>query len=387
MVTEGTYLEALSVQEFNEYLQFSLENDPQLRQVWIIGEVSSLHDHPSGVFLTLSDPENPATLQCVIWRSQLGKLTQFPQKGEKVLVLGSIRLYGKRGEYKLNLYQCLAIGEGIQSLQSQQLRWRLQNEGLFDLSRKRPIPAFPAKIAVVTSPNAAAWGDICRTLSQRYPNLTLLLSPAVVQGEKAPSSIASAIQRVNKDGRANILLLARGGGSVEDLACFNDEKVVRAIAESEIPVVTGIGHERDESLADLVADIAFHTPTAAAEKIVPDYTQLVADYYQYRHQLDKALQDRLKFEKERLSSLKDRLKRQPEMSRTLIQATHRCQLLQEKLLSLDPEAVLKRGYAVIKQADGVILNSTDLINPDQELIIEFGQDKIKVKVLEISDFS
>ena len=193
----------------------------------------------------------------------------MPAVGEQIIVLGSIRLYPARGEYQLSVWQAIPAGVGLQALRFQQLKNRLTAEGLFDDERKQPLPTHPQTIAVVTSPTAAAWGDIQKTLKSRYPGLQVLFSPATVQGEQAPNSIAKAIQRVEKDGRAEVLILGRGGGAVEELACFNDERVVRAIAECSIPIITGIGHQRDESLADLAADASVHTPTAAAEIVVP----------------------------------------------------------------------------------------------------------------------
>jgi exodeoxyribonuclease VII large subunit len=374
---------ALSVAGLTAYVQDRLEGDRHLQQIWVIGEVSSLHDHPRGLFFTLSDPQGEAAIQCVVWNAQRSRLVGEPQRGEQFLVLGSLRLYAKRGEYKLTVFQVLAAGEGLQALRYQQLRSRLQAEGLFDLARKRSLPPHPQTIAVVTSESAAAWGDIQRTLSQRYPGLQVLLSPATVQGNQAANSIVLAIERVNRDGRAEVLILARGGGAVEDLSCFNDERVVRAIADSPIPVITGIGHQRDESLADLVADWSAHTPTAAAEIAVPDYRQLQAAHQQRIEALIGSLQGRLDREAERLAHLKTRLQRFPSTSRQLLQATARCQLLRQKLIALDPQAVLQRGYAVVRQADQTIVRSTEPLVPDQVLTVQLGRGVLSVKIMEI----
>lgn len=375
-------LEVISVAGLTDYIQSLLEDDRILQRVWVTGEVSSLQEHPKGLFFTLSDSD--AAIKCVVWGSQKLKLMEQPKRGEQIIVLGSLRVFGKRGEYQLTVVQCLATGEGLQALRYQQLRNRLQAEGLFDVSRKRAIPTHPEIVAVVTSSTAAAWGDIQRTLSQRYPGLTVLLSPAIVQGEEAPNSIVQAIERVNKDGRADVIILARGGGAVEDLSCFNDERVVRAIVESTIPIITGIGHQRDESLADLVADRYAHTPTAAAEIAVPSYTQLVLEHQQRVQHLINSLKNRLSEEFEQLEYLKTRLKRFPETSRQLIQATAKCHLLQQKLIALDPKAVLQRGYAVVRQ-DNQIIRSTEQVKPEQTLSIQLNQGSLKVKVVEITE--
>jgi exodeoxyribonuclease VII large subunit len=374
---------ALSIAGLTEYIQTLLEGDSHLRQVWVVGEVSSLKDHASGLYFTLSDSGGGATLQCVAWHNQRSKLVETPQLGVQLLVLGSIRLYAKRGEYKLTVFQSLAAGEGLQALRYQQLRSRLQAEGLFDSARKRPLPSHPQIIAVVTSPTAAAWGDIQRTLSYRYPGLHVLFAPAIVQGEQAPASIAAAIARVNQDSRAEVLILARGGGAVEDLSCFNDEGVVRAIVQSQIPVIAGIGHQRDESLADLAADFSAHTPTAAAEIAVPAHEQLRHEHRQRTMLLKQVLQQRLVQESDHLAQLRGQLERFPATSRQLLQATAHCQLLKQKLLALDPKSVLQRGYAAVRQADGKIVRSTANLVPEQELTIELGKGSLKVKITEI----
>ncbi|GFE67725.1 exodeoxyribonuclease VII large subunit [Chroococcus sp. FPU101] len=378
-------LEVISVAGLTDYIQSLLEDDRILQRVWVTGEVSSLQEHPKGLFFTLSDSD--AAIKCVVWGSQKLKLMEKPKRGEQIIVLGSLRVFGKRGEYQLTVVQCLATGEGLQALRYQQLRNRLQAEGLFDLERKRAIPTHPNIVAVVTSSTAAAWGDIQRTLSQRYPGLRVLFSPAIVQGEEAPNSIVQAIERVNRDGRADVIILARGGGAVEDLSCFNDERVVRAIVESTIPIITGIGHQRDESLADLVADYRAHTPTAAAEIAVPSYSQLVLEHQQRVQHLINSLKNRLSEEFEHLEYLKTRLKRFPQTSRQLIQATAKCHLLQQKLIALDPKAVLQRGYAVVRQENNQIIRSTEQVKPEQALSISLNQGTLKVKVVEIIEKS
>ncbi|GAB4201370.1 MAG: exodeoxyribonuclease VII large subunit [Coleofasciculaceae cyanobacterium] len=397
---------ALSVGGLTDYIQELLEQDEQLRQVWVIGEVSSASRHRSGVFFTLQDPDTKASIQCVVWTSQLSKLVQPPVAGEQVIILGSIRLYPQRGQYQLQTWQALPAGEGLQALRYRQLRNRLEAEGLFDPERKRLLPTHPQIIAVVTSPQAAAWGDIQRTLRRRYPGLRVLLSPAQVQGEQAPASIAQAIVRVERDGRAQLLILSRGGGASEDLACFNDERVVRAIADCSIPVLTGIGHQRDESLADLVADACAHTPTAAAELAVPELVALYAEHQQQQRALHNAVNQVLETSHNQLQHLKERLQRLPlkrqlhdeqkaiaskrqqlvqATSRRFQQATQHCQFLRQKLATLDPENVLKRGYAVVRMENGTIARKAANLVSGQELQIQLGEGQVKVKVTKILD--
>ncbi|MBC1216139.1 exodeoxyribonuclease VII large subunit [Trichormus variabilis ARAD] len=395
---------ALSVSGLTDYLRLLLEDDEQLRQVWVVGEVSSANHHRSGLFFTLQDPDGTAAIKCVVWNSQVPKLAQLPIAGEQLIVLGSIRLYPQRGEYQLSVWQAIPAGVGLQALRYQQLKNRLLAEGLFDPQRKRSLPIHPQTIAVVTSPTAAAWGDIQKTLKHRYPGLHVLFSPATVQGEQAPESIVKAIARVEKDGRAEVLILSRGGGAVEELACFNDERVVRAVAECSIPVVTGIGHQRDESLVDLAADVCVHTPTAAAEKVVPSLAELYNQHCQRVIALHQVLLHTQTSAENQLQTLRNRLQNlrldrhlqqeaqklnwqrqrlwQLTMGRSQ-QAKQHLELLRQKLSSLDPKAVLQRGYAVVKQENGAIARSADELAVGNELFIQLAQGEVKAKVIEV----
>ncbi|AKG20113.1 exodeoxyribonuclease VII large subunit [Calothrix sp. 336/3] len=392
--------QALSVNGVTEYIQSLLEEDRHLRQVWVIGEVSSANPHRSGLFFTLQDPEGGAIIKCVAWAGTLPKLGQMPQVGEQIIILGSIRLYPQRGEYQLQVWQSIPVGVGLQALRFQQLRNRLALEGLFDTDRKRPIPNHPQTISVVTSPTAAAWGDIQKTLKQRYPGIQVLFSPATVQGEQAADSIVRAIARVERDGRAEVLILARGGGAVEELACFNDERVVRSVATCNIPVVTGIGHQRDESLTDLVADMCAHTPTAAAELVVPSLGELYNQHRQRVIDLSLAMDGQLARADGQLQGLRSRIqrlglakqlqqesrlltwKRQQLLQVTqgrLQSASQYLQLLGEKISTLDPNNVLKRGYAVVRK-EGVVVRSPQDISVGEELLVQLGEGEIQVEV-------
>lgn len=396
----------VSVAGLTGYIQALLEQDDQLQMVWVVGEVSSANRHRSGLFFTLQDSGAKAAISCVVWNGQLAKLAQMPNPGEQAIILGSIRLYPQRGQYQLTVWQVLPAGEGLLALRTRQLRNRLEAEGLFAPERKRSLPIHPQIIAVVTSPSAAAWGDIQKTLKQRYPGLHVLFSPALVQGEQAPASIVAAIERVKRDGRAEVLILSRGGGAVEELTCFNDERVVRAVADCSIPVITGIGHQRDESLTDLVADACVHTPTAAAEQVVPALTDLYTQHRQRVKILNEVVNHRLEVAQDQLHGLRNQLQQmrldrqiQQEIQllhwkrQTLLQATTRrsqqalqhCQLLQQKLATLDPRSVLKRGYAVVRQENGEIARSATELQAGQNLSIQLAQGQVKVKITEVID--
>ncbi|NEQ30191.1 MAG: exodeoxyribonuclease VII large subunit [Leptolyngbya sp. SIO4C5] len=401
-------LTAISVAGLTDYIQTLLEQDYQLRQIWVVGEVTNLRHHASGLFLTLQDPQTAATIRCVIWRSQLPRLAALPAEGTLMTLLGQIRLYPQRGSYQLVVWQSIPVGEGLNALRYRQLRDRLQLEGLFDAERKRPLPAHPQTIGVVTSAQAAAWGDIQRTLRQRYPGLHVLLSPTLVQGTAAPTAIARALAKLSVDGRAEVIILARGGGSAEDLACFNDERVVRAIATCPVPVVTGIGHERDESLADLVADRAAHTPTAAATVAVPSLSDLLAAHRDRTLALTQALQNKLALAWDDYAASLNQLRRlqlgqqmQQQMqqqqwqqqrlkaaiAQRLQQASSKSDLLEQKLSTLDPERVLQRGYALIRQSSGkIVRTATDLTLGDTiDIRLAQGAATAQITQLNASD--
>jgi exodeoxyribonuclease VII large subunit len=371
---------AISVGGLTEYLKSLLEDDEQLQQIWIWGEVTSAKEHPSGLFFTLTDPDVDAAINCVVWGNLRAKLRDRPSRGLKVAVLGSLSLYPKRGDYRFRAVQVCTLGAGLQELRRKQLRSRLAAEGLFDPLDKLPLPENPRTIAVVTSPTAAAWGDIQRTLQARQPGLHVLFSPAIVQGKQAPGSIAQALHRIELDDRAEVIILARGGGATEDLDCFDDEQVVRAIYHCQRPVVTGIGHERDQSLADLVADVAMHTPTAAAERVVPDALQRYREHIERKTKLIRLAAAYLQQAQSQVASLKARLQKVPTQARSLQRTQNRHELLREKLQALDPEAVLKRGYALVSQENGEIVQASQDVAIGDPLLVRLATGQVRVTV-------
>jgi exodeoxyribonuclease VII large subunit len=410
MVSESTSLTQipapLSVGGLVDYIKALLEEDRQLRQVWVVGEVSSASNHSKGLFFNLADLAGNATMSCVAWRSQFPKISALPKVGEQVTVLGTVKVYPQRSSYQITVWQVLPTGDGLKALRLRQLKQRLEAEGLFDPQEKRPLPTLPHTIAVVSSPQAAAWGDIQRSLRQHHPGLRVIFSPAIVQGESAPDSIVAALDRVAQDGQAEVVILARGGGASEDLDCFDDERVVRAVANCPIPVVTGIGHQRDESLADLAADWCAHTPTAAALAAVPALADLEADYHQRRERVQALVQDalvqaqadlegmgqrlqrlrldqRLDQQQERLKQLQHRLTYavQGELRR----ATDRCQALCAHLMTLDPDTVVRRGYALVKDEAGQLVTQANALTPGQRLQVQLAQGAVTVQVIAPTD--
>ena len=397
----------LTVESVALYIKVCLEDDLNLQKIWVLGEISSVNRSGKGTYFTLQDPASNQAIACVVWNSYDQRLEVKPQQGEQVIVLASVKTYAQQSRYQLSVVQIRSAGEGLQALRYQQLRDRLYEEGLFDPDIKLPLPNHPQTIAVVTSPNAAAWGDIQTTLTNRYPGLTVLLSPATVQGETAPNSIAKAIDRVMTDGRAEVIILARGGGATEDLACFNDERVVRAIATCTIPIISGIGHDRDESLADLAADYSAHTPTAAAEVVVPDLQALTDQHlhrvmsvqdavsYAISHHQDKLqqFQRRLRLVRpdrqldqaqQKLHRLKQQIIQSVRSQLTQHQSTQT--RLETKLTALDPHAVLVRGYAVVRSelADQqTVLRSVTDLAIGQTVELQLGEGRATAKIVAI----
>lgn len=397
---EAIDVPVLTVGGISGYIESLLTDDNVLAQVWVTGELSSCQLHRNGhLYLTLQDPEAGDALKGVCWRRQVQRLSYLPEAGETIIALGQIGVYSKQSCYQLQIEQIVPGGEGLLNLRLQQLRDRLRAEGLFD--QQRPLPTHPQCIAVVSSAQAAGWGDIQRTLSQRYPGLLVLLSTATVQGEQAPDSIARAIARVQQDGRAELLILGRGGGAAEDLACFNDERVVRAIVHCGIPVITGIGHERDETLADLAADWRAHTPTAAAKEAVPELSDLVAHWQDVNQALAQATVRSLSRHEQHLHILNVRLSQiRPDrilsqqirhhqslctrliygVTSQLKAAQQRQIALAEHLQAVDPHLVLQRGYALVRSESEQVVKSAQDVNLGSQIQIQLSQGSLWARV-------
>jgi exodeoxyribonuclease VII large subunit len=400
-------IDPISIDTLTDHIAQALLSTPELRHVWVSGEVSSASHHPSGIYFTLKDPQGKASVPAVVWKSQVPELDEKPTVGTQVLAFGKISVYAPHGKYQFQVQQILPLGEGLQALRLQRLKQQLSTEGLFDLERKQPLPVHPQTIAVVTAPTAAAWGDIQRVLLSRYPGVKVLLSPATVQGDAAPRLIARAIDRVLADGRAEVLILARGGGATEDLSCFNSEIVARAVADCALPVVTGIGHERDESLADLAADLRSATPTAAASMVVPVITDLVEEHLARVDRLRVAVQRRVNVQRSELEALRSRFDRvRPDKlvaveidrlaglrRRLRFAVVGRMEMAQQEQLrlrerskALDPHLVLQRGYALVRRENQEVVRDGDDLVTGDELRIQFGQGKtIKVRVIDDSE--
>ena len=382
----------LSVSQVSRYLKELLETDEVLQDVWVRGEISGCRMYPSGhCYFTLKDAE--AQLPCVFFKNaRVRSAAPELRDGMAIAANGRISLYERDGKLQLYVEDVELIGEGALFLRFEQLKARLAAEGLFDASRKRPIPPSPSVIGIVTSPQAAALRDMLRVLRTRYPLARVILSPALVQGAEAPAAIAEALDLLNEHGEAEVVILGRGGGSIEELWAFNEEVVARAIARSRIPVISGVGHETDFTIADFVADYRASTPTAAAAAAVPDIAEWRAHVLELQQQLTEFIEAFLGVQREQLERTRrellrldpryqlERLQQRLDDTSALLQARmqHILSLRGERLRgvalrlhSLSPLLTIARGYAIVRRdADQTIITSEQQVQPGDELTIQ-----------------
>lgn len=292
----------LTVGELTRYIKMKLEQDPVLTDVWVSGEISNFTHHSSGhMYFTLKD--KTSRIRSIMFASANRQLAFQPKEGMLVIARGNISVFERDGQYQFYIQHMQPDGIGSLYLAFEQLKKKLEAEGLFDERRKRPIPRFPRTVGVITSPTGAAVRDIITTMQRRYPQAAILLHPVLVQGEQAAQSIAAAIRKMNELGEADVLIVGRGGGSLEELWPFNEEIVARAIAASRIPVISAVGHETDFTIADFVADLRAATPTAAAELAVPHAMELRQQLSGLRSRLTQAVLGMARERRERLNRL------------------------------------------------------------------------------------
>lgn len=392
---------SLSVSQITRYLRELFESDEILQDIWVQGEISNLSRPASGhVYFTLKDPYS--ALKCVVWKMTAMRLPLTLQSGMAIEAHGSIGIYERDGQYQLYVDAVRLTGEGALYQEFLRLKARMEAEGLFAAERKKTIPERPAKIGIATSASGAALQDILNTLRRRYPLAEVVLAPCAVQGDDAPPQIVRSIVALNLEPGVEVILVARGGGSLEDLWAFNDERVVRAIADSAIPVITGIGHETDFTLSDFAADLRAPTPTAAAEIAVPNAADLREQIGGLAGRLTYALQQTAGELRGMLTERMSRLEilspawrvrsdRQmlDELAGRLDQAeSHRIQLMRSEvrsasrhLASLNPYAVIQRGYAIVTGAAGEIVRSVDQVQTDDVLDIQVSDGMILSRVL------
>ncbi|MBE7472024.1 MAG: exodeoxyribonuclease VII large subunit [Anaerolineae bacterium] len=379
----------LSVSAINAYIRRKLEADLTLQDLWLEGEISNWKPASSGhIYFTLKDAA--ASLRCVVWRSQTALLSYLPRReGEAVLAHGRVSVYEAGGNYQFYVDDLQPAGQGALYAQFERIKARLAAEGLFEADLKQSLPSFPQKIGLVTSPTGAALRDILNVLRRRYPLAQVILAPAQVQGETAPLQLIAALGLLIRQ-QVDVIILARGGGSLEDLWAFNDEALARAIAACPIPLITGIGHETDFTIADFVADVRAPTPSAAAELATPDRLELQRTLYDQQLALAGAMQEQISSARsevkqqawalarvspqaaldnyrQRLDTLTARSSRS--LQHQLLLQQERVKTLAARLETLNPQQTLARGYAIVQKGP-LVITQTAQVNPGDALVVK-----------------
>ncbi len=392
----------VSVSELALYLKELLERNDILQNIWIQGEISNCKAYGSGhCYFTLK--EGDAQLSCVFFKQSRMRSSAPPlHDGMAVAVNGRVAFYERDGKLQFYVDAVKLLGEGVLFQRFEQLKAQLAAEGLFDMERKRPLPAQPTIIGIVTSPQAAALRDMLRVLRIRYPLAQVVLSPSLVQGAEAPTSIAAALDLLNEHGEADVVIVGRGGGSIEELWAFNEEVVARAIARSRIPVISGVGHETDFTIADFVADYRASTPTAAATAAVPDIEDWRMDVREKQQQLYDEMEERLFALGEELERTQRDLQRasplrlidnrrqqlddtigrlQGRVQYTLSLQRERIRGVALQLHSLSPLLTIARGYAIVrKDSDQTVVTHVQQALPGETLTIQVQDGHIPVQV-------
>ena len=391
----------LSVGQINDYIKNKLDNDPGLRNIAIRGELSNYKVYPSGHhYFTIKD--GTGAMKCVMFKSAAMRLRFRPENGMQVIAMGSITVYVRDGVYQLYCTGMVMDGIGDLYAAFEQLKTKLAAQGLFDPAHKKPLPRLPGTIGIITSSAGAAVHDMLRILRKRYPLTQVKLLPVRVQGVEAPAEIAGAIAYANHHKLADLLIVGRGGGSIEDLWAFNDEMVARAIYDSKIPVISAVGHEPDVTISDFVADLRAATPSNAAELAVPDQDALRQTLDEMQNAMAVAMQTKIDRAGERLDNLanrpvlksplasfESRRKALELMEKRLIAAQsgnvartrQRFVAQVSKLDAMSPLKVLTRGYAMVAKEDGTIVRSVHDVKPKEPIAVRVSDGTIVATVI------
>ncbi len=394
--------QALSVTQVNLYIKEVMNRDDVLTDVLVKGELSNFKAHSSGhLYMSLKD--ETGVMRAVMFRGSASKLRFTPQNGMKVVAHGRVTVYERDGQYQLYIDDMQQEGIGDLYVAFEELKAKLNAEGLFDPSHKKSLPKYPKKVGVVTAPTGAAIRDIINVLSRRFSYSDVVLYPVLVQGENAAQSIAQAIRYFNQTKLADVLIVGRGGGSIEDLWAFNEEIVAREIYQSEIPIVSAVGHEIDFTISDFVADLRAPTPSAAAELVVPSQKELIDKFNNVYRRLYSQAERVLEQGRLRLKSLSERPSIQNPMLKLEEERIYLDRLIQDvssaadrileqkkqglgvaasKLDGLSPLGVLSRGFSVVKGEDGHIVDSIHQVNPGDSLTVMVRDGKIVTTVKE-----
>ncbi len=355
-------LKPVTVSQLNDYISRVLTTDPLLGRVTVVGEISNLKYHSSGhVYFSINDEFSK--INCFFAASYVRNLEYELGDGLEVIIDGSINVYKKGGTYTLFVKSISVAGDGNLSMAFQLMKDKLEKEGLFDVSHKKPIPSFPKKVGIVTSNTGAAVEDIKKIITSRNTLVDIIIFPTLVQGEGASYDIATTIDMINADSRYNdidTLIVGRGGGSVEDLWAFNEEIVARAIYNSKIPIISAVGHEIDFTISDFVADLRAETPTAAAEIAVPDINELMRKVENYKNDLLVELNNKVKYDQLRIDSIFKDI--QTEIQDRIVEYEHEIEKMKLLIEENHPQKVLNKGYSMLENADGKIISSVKDFN-------------------------
>lgn len=400
---EFTKPRIISVSQLNYYVKSLLDNDPHLSSVFVTGEISNLTDHYRSGHIYFSLKDKNAVVRAVMFAGNARNLKFKPEEGMKVIALCRVSLYEVTGGYQIYVEDMQPDGIGSLTIAFEQLKKKLEEKGLFKLENKKPIPKFPKTVGVITSPTGAAVQDIRNILTRRFPSVDIVLCPVLVQGAGAPEQLINAVNLFNEYDCADVIIIGRGGGSIEDLWAFNDENLAYAIYASNIPVISAVGHETDFTICDFVSDLRAPTPSAAAELAVPDREELLAYYNSQRQYINSLIDNKLSFYNKKLSDIRTAMsvnspeKRIGLLSSKLDNLSKRAQLsindnfnlksdsvkkLGAKLETLNPVSVLNRGYA-IAQKDRKNINSVKELKIDDEIKLTLKDGTVKTKVVEI----
>ena len=391
----------ISVSELNEYIKLVLEHDELLMNVHVKGEISNFTNHYKTGHMYFSLKDAGGAVKAVMFRGNAMKLKFMPENGMKVLISGRVGVFPRDGQYQIYVDTMEPDGVGALALAFEQLKQKLEKEGLFAQSRKKVLPEMPMKIGVITSPTGAAIRDILNILGRRFPLAEVYLYPALVQGENAAADLVKGLARFNRDRNVDVIILGRGGGSIEDLWAFNEEPLVRAVAASEIPVISAVGHETDFTLCDFAADMRAPTPSAAAELAVPDMEEILYTVQTADLRLRRAMNQKISVLGERLTRLaSSRVLKNPQ---NVIDDKRMALLAEERMLydkmqsvlrgkkadlgekaakldALNPLAVLARGYAAVFEENGKVITRTEDVQIGETVMLAMADGKLKATV-------
>lgn len=392
--------DALSVSQLNGYVKALMEQDDFLKSVAVSGEISNFKRHSSGhIYFTLKDGQSE--ISAVMFRGAAQRLTFAPSDGMSVTVYGSVSVYEVSGRYQIYVGNMTGNGAGMLYEQFKRLYERLRSEGLFEESKKKKLPRFPKKIGIITSPTGAAVRDMINVTGRRYPSAEILICPALVQGAEAPDDLCRALAWLDGAGECDVIIIGRGGGSIEDLWAFNDERVVRAVAAANTPIISAVGHETDTTLCDYAADVRAPTPSAAAELAVPDRRELIQKADTAEERLDRAVKRiygtycsklnayerslNATSPKARLKAMRDKTAQYGELIDVKLNAVlkdrrRRFEGAVGRLEGVNPMAVLKRGYGMAFDAEGRVISHIGDVAEDDEISVRVSDGYINARV-------